>query len=150
MQPSTDTQLAEAEQLLTGLLPGWYQVDGEQVLLRNPAMKGLPTGSLIAEAVGPAPGTTPFAFVLPGKDVRPWGGRDMPLALRALELLTACADPITYGEAFAASSGFCWRCGKALSRTESVQRGVGPICWARMQARRLELGIGVDDEENAE
>ena len=33
----------------------------------------------------------------------------------------------------------CRRCGKELSAKESVVRGIGPVCWARIRAQEAAL-----------
>lgn len=43
------------------------------------------------------------------------------------------------------ATGTCARCGRGLKDPESVERGFGPVCWARVQAEKIEEEGGFYD-----
>lgn len=48
------------------------------------------------------------------------------------EIVRVCADPITAAIAFGKKFGLCSVCGRDLSDPESVERGIGPICYGKL------------------
>lgn len=53
-------------------------------------------------------------------------------AEKADEIVRVCADPITAAIAFGKKFGLCSVCGRDLSDPESVERGIGPICYGKL------------------
>lgn len=44
------------------------------------------------------------------------------------EILAACADPFAAAKAYGLRTGVCSCCGRELTKGESIERGIGPIC----------------------
>lgn len=46
-------------------------------------------------------------------------------------IVTCCADPVDAVLRYARLTGNCGICGRELQRADSIERGIGPVCWGR-------------------
>jgi hypothetical protein len=138
------------EEIYLGKIPeGYYTVNGHVLRVVETAYvpekeKGTLTVGYIPTAAGRSLDAQYFAFIYADKTLFWWPQLsaentifpfDLP---EAVQELVHADDPIDYGEEYAKSSGFCWNCGKPLSRDQSITRGMGPICWAKLGGRDRE------------
>lgn len=129
---------------VTSAVPaGTYTVemgDGTHVTLRlRPATwaKDMPEGSLVVEFLSGSDNTfdyTGFAFIVQGK-IRVWNKfkRESRINAALQFLTTGDVDAaherfLNMAEAYALESGNCLRCLRTLTVTESIKRGLGPVC----------------------
>lgn len=76
-----------------------------------------------------------FAHLHEGR-ARIWRRYQESAKLRAaLDVLLGLADPSTAGLAYAIESGRCWRCNRLLTVEDSIIRGLGPVCAAKLDAQ---------------
>lgn len=123
----------------TALPNGTYTVafpDGEHrtIRLQDDWRDDAPAGSQVAQFLSGTDNTndfTGFAFVS-GRNARVWR-KWADSAARSVEalnvLLRADLDGAkAMGEAYALTSGRCWRCNRLLTVPASIHRGLGPDC----------------------
>lgn len=94
----------------------------------------LPNGSQLASYLNGADNTSNykgFSFVVGSetKIFRSFDRKDSKIVYALNFLLHNDTDTqIDAGAAYALKSGNCWRCGRKLTVTDSIKRGLGPIC----------------------
>jgi Family of unknown function (DUF6011) len=120
------------------VMDGRYSVvmDGEQVTLRfhTPAMGKFKGTQLVTYLYGPD-NTESGDWVRfanrTGDGYRVWGRfLNTVRLINALRHMTGASvdELINCGEAYALESSNCWRCGRDLTREDSITRGMGAIC----------------------
>ena len=118
------------------LEPGYYTVvlQHREMTIRlepPPANFTVSPGTLVAAAYTRGENDsdrsyTKFAFVSPSRRVGRWRNASN-LQIEALdELLTSSLE--NAGRAYSLESGNCYKCGRLLTKSTSIEAGIGPVC----------------------
>lgn len=124
---------------------GYFLVGGHQIKIVTASEPGLREKGYKTIGFIPQGRKFPFyfGFITPTREFQLWPSSiwtgSVPSELPELmDGFVRTDDPVDFGEKYAKKTGICWRCGKPLSREESVFRGMGPICWRQIGGRNAD------------